>query len=51
MWSNKTYEYEESKADIEDHLLGLGIDQDGQEGMTGDRIKQWVVQVKEQFGL
>lgn len=51
MWSNKTYEFEESKARIEDHFLGLGVDQDGQEGMTANRIKEWVAQIREQFGL
>lgn len=51
MWSKKTYEYEESKAEVEDHLIGLGIDQDGQEGMTAGRIKEWVGQIKDQWGL
>lgn len=51
LWSGKTYSYEESRAKIEDHLLGLGIDQDGQQEMTSGRIKEWVVQVKDQFGL
>ncbi len=51
MWSHKSYQFEESKASIEDHFLGLGVDQDGQENMTTDRIKVWVAQIKEQFAL
>lgn len=49
MWKHDTYEFEESKAQIEDHFLGLGIDQDGQEEKTGQRIAEWVTQVIEQF--
>ncbi len=51
LWSNKTYSFAESKAKIEDHLMGLGIDQDGQQELTAGRIKAWVAQVKDQFGL
>jgi flavodoxin I len=52
LWpTTKNYEYEESKAQVEDHFLGLGIDQDGQEGMTPARIQEWVKQVREEFGV
>jgi len=51
LWSGKTYSFAESKAKIEDHLMGLGIDQDGQQELTAGRIKEWVAQVKDQFGL
>ena len=51
MWPNKTYEFNESKAKIEDHLMGLGIDEDGQQSMTPERVAKWVSQVKEEFGL
>jgi flavodoxin I len=49
MWKRDTYEFEESKAVIEDHFLGLGVDQEGQQEMTNKRIKEWVVQVIDQF--
>ncbi|TVR20632.1 MAG: flavodoxin [Anaerolineaceae bacterium] len=49
LWKSDTYQFEESKATIEDHFLGLGVDQEGQEEMTTNRIKTWVAQVIEQF--
>jgi flavodoxin I len=49
MWKTEKYEYEESKAEIEDHFMGLGVDQEGQNEMTTQRIKDWVKQVIDQF--
>jgi flavodoxin long chain len=49
LWKHDSYQYEESKAEVEDHFLGLGVDQEGQQEMTGKRIKEWVHQVVEQF--
>lgn len=51
MWSNKTYQFEESRARIEDHFLGLGVDEEGQKELTRDRVKTWVQDVKKEFGL
>jgi flavodoxin I len=51
LWETTTYEFAESKAKIEDHFLSLGIDQDGQSGMTPARIQKWVKRVKFEFGL
>lgn len=51
MWSTSNYEYEESLAEVEDYFLGLGVDNDGQEDLTPKRIKQWVQDVKVEFGL
>jgi flavodoxin I len=51
LWETTTYEFAESKANIEDHFLSLGIDQDGQSGMTPARIQKWVKRVKFEFGL
>jgi len=51
MWPNQTYEFEESKAKVEDHFVGLGVDEDGQSGMTPDRVTKWASQVKEEFGV
>lgn len=50
-WPNSTYEFNESKAKVEDHFTGLGIDEDGQQGMTPARVTAWVQQVKEEFAL
>lgn len=51
LWSAKSYEFNESKAQVEDHFIGLGIDEDGQQGMTPERVVTWVQQVKDEFGL
>ncbi len=51
MWSTDKYEYNESKAQIEEYFLGLGLDQEGQEDMSSTRIKKWVQDVKDEFGL
>lgn len=50
-WSTNSYEFNESKANIEDHFVGLGVDEDGQQSMTPERIARWVAQVKDEFGL
>lgn len=50
LWPIQTnYQYEESKAEVEDHFLGLGVDNDGQEDMTPKRLSEWVKQVTEEF--
>jgi flavodoxin I len=51
LWSTGDYEFNESKAQVEDYFLGLGIDQEGQEDKTPERIKTWVQDVKAEFGL
>ena len=49
LWPSNKYEFEESKAAVEDHFLGLGLDQEGQDEMTSPRIKEWVAQVIGEF--
>ena len=51
LWKTDKYEYEESRAEVEDHFLGLGIDVEGQEEMTPQRIKTWLGEVKAEFGI
>ncbi|MEL6527572.1 MAG: flavodoxin, partial [Chloroflexota bacterium] len=58
LWPDKNYQYEESLATIKDtdlgmgnHFLGLGIDQEGQDEKTSDRIIAWVNEVKSEFDL
>ncbi|MFZ4816241.1 MAG: flavodoxin [Phototrophicaceae bacterium] len=51
LWSTKNYQFNESKAQVEEYFLGLGIDQDGQADLTPGRIQQWVKEVKQDFGL
>ncbi|GAB4517949.1 MAG: flavodoxin FldA [Anaerolineae bacterium] len=50
LWAiNGKYEFEESKAKVEDHFVGLAVDNDGQQGMTPARLSAWVQQVIEEF--
>lgn len=52
LWSNKRYEYNESRAEVaKTHFLGLGIDEEGQGEKTAERIKAWVDEVKFEFEL
>jgi flavodoxin I len=52
VWAiNSKYQFNESKAQHEDHFLSLGIDQDGQQEMTSNRIVDWVKQVRKEFGV
>ena len=51
LWSNGDYEYNESKAEVEEYFLGLGIDNDGQEDKTPQRLASWAKDVKAEFGL
>ncbi len=51
LWETQNYEFAESKYTIEDHFLGLGVDQDGQATMTPPRIQKWIKRVKYEFGI
>lgn len=51
LWPSQNYQFEESRATIEDHFLGLGIDQDGQPERTPERLKQWCGQVLREFAI
>ena len=45
-WPNKEYEFEESKALInEDLFYGLALDEDNQSELTSERLDQWVGQL------
>lgn len=49
MWSTSEYQFEESKAQVEDMFLGLGIDEDGQTEKTTARLSAWVQQIVKEF--
>jgi flavodoxin I len=51
MWSTKGYEFEDSKAQVEEFFLGVGMDQEGQADATPGRIKAWCAQTLIDFGL
>lgn len=50
-WSTEGYDFDASKAWLEDQncFVGLAIDEDQQEELTDQRIKNWCAQVKAAF--
>lgn len=44
--STSGYEYDESRAEIDDKFVGLVIDEDNQSDLTDERIEKWVEQIK-----
>ncbi|MBX2858321.1 MAG: flavodoxin [Cellvibrionaceae bacterium] len=52
-WSTATYEFDASKACIQgqDKFVGLGIDEDQQPELTGDRLNRWCRQLVLEFDL
>ncbi len=51
LWPTESYQFNESLAQIENHFLGLGVDQEGQSQITPKRIEQWVKQIVREFEL
>jgi len=49
LWPAKDYTYYFSLADKEGEFVGLVIDEHNQAEKTGDRIKEWVSQLKKEF--
>lgn len=43
------YEYESSLAEIDGQFVGLPLDEDNQPDLTQERIKKWVLQLKDQM--
>lgn len=52
-WSTEGYEHDESKGELEDEgvFMGLAIDEDNQDELTDERVDQWVEQLKGEFGV
>lgn len=50
-WSTDGYEFNESKALTDGKFVGLALDEDNQSDMTEERIKTWVSQLKQEFGI
>ncbi len=51
LWSTTGYEFEDSKARVEEFFLGVGMDQEGQADSTPKRIREWVAQTLVDFGM
>ncbi|MBD2494926.1 flavodoxin FldA [Nostoc sp. FACHB-280] len=50
-WSTDGYDFNDSKALKNGKFVGLAIDEDNQADLTDKRIKDWVSQLKREFGL
>lgn len=50
-WPTEGYEFNDSRAVLAGQFVGLVIDQDRQEQLTGQRVEQWVAQVRQAFDL
>ncbi|OCQ97739.1 flavodoxin [Nostoc sp. MBR 210] len=50
-WSVDGYDFNDSKALKNGKFVGLAIDEDNQADLTDNRIKEWVSQLKRDFGL
>jgi flavodoxin I len=50
-WSTDGYDFSDSKAIRDGKFVGLAIDEDNQSDLTGSRIKSWVAQLKQEFGV
>jgi len=42
------YEYDESKSEIDGQFIGLPLDEMNEDDMTEDRLKAWLLQIKEE---
>ncbi len=50
-WSTDGYDFEASKGVKNGKFIGLALDEDNQGELTEKRIKQWVTQLKLEFGV
>ena len=50
-WEDDNYDFEQSKAFIDDKFLGLAIDEDNQDDLTEDRVNSWVNILKSEVGI
>ena len=50
-WPTDGYEHEASKAEKGGKFVGLALDEDNQSELTESRIKEWVTQLKSEFGI
>jgi flavodoxin I len=50
-WPTLGYDFRQSWAAIDDHFLGLLLDEDNQAELTAPRIAVWVQQLSVEFGL
>jgi flavodoxin I len=44
-----SYEFDDSKALIDDTFIGLALDEDNQDDLTNDRVSKWILDIKDKF--
>ncbi len=47
--STDSYEYDNSKAEVDGQFVGLPLDEENQSNLTDDRIIRWIEQLKKEF--
>ena len=47
--STEGYDYDESRGEVDGQFMGLVLDDDSQDNLTDERIKEWVTKLKEEF--
>ncbi|WP_017305678.1 flavodoxin FldA [Spirulina subsalsa] len=50
-WPTNGYDFNESKAVKNNRFVGLALDEDNQSDLTESRVKAWVAQIKQEFGV
>jgi flavodoxin I len=50
-WPTEGYDFNESRAVRNGKFVGLALDEDNQSDLTDDRIKTWIAQLKQEFGV
>lgn len=52
-WASDEYDFEESKAQIEDEnfFYGLALDEDNEPERTPARLKEWLAQIEKEFAV
>ncbi len=50
-WPTDGYEFEASEAVVDDQFVGLALDFDNQSGLTDQRVKGWLANISDVFGL
>ncbi|MBW4655876.1 MAG: flavodoxin FldA [Kaiparowitsia implicata GSE-PSE-MK54-09C] len=50
-WPIDGYEFNDSKAVKNGKFVGLALDEDNQSELTDERIRSWVAQLKQEFGV
>lgn len=48
-WSIEGYDFGDSEAVVDNHFVGLAIDEDNEDDLTQERVQKWVLGIKAEF--